>query len=172
MLIKERLPIPIEKHENGTLHWFVGASAFLVLCLAFQDYCRLNFGLDITQFLLELAIAGAIVILPTTLVVGISAAIWHTFNRKATDGVILSSVLLGPMAIFLILAHLFMSFSLSSLKLNFRHASQLDSSDELEMIVKIRDKYLDENGYVRLGTWKASGHDGDCVAVYLFVGAF
>ncbi|MDD5437783.1 MAG: hypothetical protein PHC70_01420 [Patescibacteria group bacterium] len=172
MLIKERLPIPIERHESGTLKWFVGIGIFLFVCLALQDYARLNFGLDVFQLMMELGMVSVIVFLPMVLMIGVSAMLWHALKLQAKDGAILVSLFLGPLAIFLISAHLFMSHALSPLKLNFRNASQLNRSEELTAIVKARDKHLEESGYHRLGTWRAGDQDGDCVSVYLFTGAF
>lgn len=173
MLIKERLPIPIERHESNALRWLVLLGVALLTFVSLRDFSKLNFGLDISQLVMELGMVLLIVITPAMLIVGLATILSRVLNLSARNAAILTAVFLAPLAIFLVSAHLFMSSTLSTLKLNFRYASQFDRpSDELSAIVRARDKQLAENGYARLGTWRASGHDGDCVAIYLFVGAF
>jgi hypothetical protein len=174
MLIKERLAIPNEKQESGTWHWLVPLSVFVLVCLALNDFVRFNFGLDVTQFLMELALVLSLVAIPATVLVGIIALVWRLLNHSAWQGALLASIALAPLVIFLVIAHLHMSYLLSPIKLNFRSAARFehDAGVELTSLVKVRDKYLADSGYAKLGTWRSTDGDGDCVAFYLFVGTF
>lgn len=177
MLIKERLAIPNVPRAGGSAFWLVISGLVATVLASLSDLIRKTFGLSVVQMITELAIAVVTIVLPATLIVLMATCIWHALKFEARRSAMLSGLALAPLIIFLLYAHLEMSYALAPLKIEFDQRVAATPNREggslpLTDLIKARDRYLAEYGYVRLGGWRTSGNESNCTAIYLFLGAF
>lgn len=174
MLIKERLEIPGEKHDDATLRWLVMAGVGVLSAFWLQDVSQRYLGMDFLQALGEFAFLLLILAVGVGANALLASLLARLFKRSSMLWAAITAVCLVPMVFFLAYSHLAMSLALVPIKTDFRQAAGCvygaggDCAKEMDQVLAHRDSFLREYGYARIGAWHVSRDGVDCQAVYLF----